>query len=154
MGYRYPALILIPKGMDDTTTAQGGTPKWWMDAFNLASIGAGYDDIENTDPDGDGMSVRDEYVAGTDPMDSASVLAARMDAANGGNAVLQWQGVPGRVYQVMRTDALGDGKWTPVGEPIRCSDVETVLYEPESDGKESLNFYRVGVELESDTCPR
>ena len=154
MGYRYPALILIPKGMDDTTTAQGGTPKWWMDAFNLASIGAGYDDIENTDPDGDGMSVRDEYVAGTDPMDSASVLAARMDAANGGNAVLQWQGVPGRVYQVMRTDALGDGKWTPVGEPIRCSDVETLLYEPESDGKESLNFYRVGVDLESDTCPR
>lgn len=63
------------------------------------------------DPDGDGQTSRDEYTAGTNPQDSASVfrITALTAAANGWT--LTFPGVTGRTYAVEFLPAAGPDGW-------------------------------------------
>lgn len=60
------------------------------------------------DSDGDGQSDSAEITAGTDPLGSQSRLAAAMGAVFPGvSASVQWSGVAGRSYRVVRSQELG-----------------------------------------------
>lgn len=65
-----------------------------------------------TDSDGDGMSNRDEFLAGTSPRDPASLLKTKVTATPQG-ALLSWNTTPGLVYQVQESPDLG--VWAPLG---------------------------------------
>ena len=52
------------------------------------------------DPDGDGATTLAESVAGTDPLDANSRLAASMATDGAGNLVLRWAGVVGKQYHL------------------------------------------------------
>lgn len=60
------------------------------------------------DPDRDGFTNYDEYLAGTDPTDPASALViTRLDPLSRGYR-LTWRSIPGRRYRVERTTDLGE----------------------------------------------
>ncbi|QHI69065.1 hypothetical protein [Tichowtungia aerotolerans] len=66
------------------------------------------------DPDCDGVCNRDEYLAGTDPTGSASVLHLSQTVSND-TLTLTWNTEPGRSYRVTGTTDLSTGTWVQVG---------------------------------------
>jgi hypothetical protein len=84
----------------------------------------------NADPDGDGASNWQEYIAGTNPLDAASVfefLPATVPA--GAGFALQWPSVVNRNYTLQYSSSAGPGNWTTIatnlagtGQPMQWTD--------------------------------
>lgn len=92
------------------------------------------------DDDGDGRGNLDEFRAGTDPRDGASVLALEAVATAGGVS-LRFEARPGRSYAVQARDSM-DAPWVgvgvvPAGAGPRRAEVEA------SRGQETQRFFRV-----------
>jgi len=62
----------------------------------------------NADPDGDGASNWEEYVAGTNPLDATSVF----QLLPGGSSTLQWPSVVNKSYTIQSSSSLSPGNWT------------------------------------------
>ena len=95
------------------------------------------------DLDGDGMSNLDEYRAGADPKDPASLLRleVRMEPAY---LMLIFTTVSDRTYQIERSSTPAGGPWLPVGDLIGGDgDVKAILDFPAADGP--ARFYRLRV---------
>jgi hypothetical protein len=97
----------------------------------------------NADPDHDGMVNSQEYIAGTDPTNSASLLKLNSvtKAANG--ATVTWQSVTNRHYQVMSRTNLAAGTWQNVGGIFTPSGTNSQLLD--ATATNGLRFYRVQV---------
>jgi hypothetical protein len=102
-GFDNVRLAASPPGDDDGD----GLPDTWERAF--------FGDLSQTpggDWDGDGFLNGDEYLAGTDATNAASLLAfTRIEQAPDGGTVLRWQSVAGRSYRLQFADALPPA-WT------------------------------------------
>ena len=68
------------------------------------------------DADSDGQNNRNEYLAGTNPTNAASVFKASQFTATNG-FTLRWPVVSGRSYRVLTTSSLVPGIWTPAAGP-------------------------------------
>ena len=67
------------------------------------------------DTDLDGLSNYGEYIAGTDPTNSTSVLALDNPVLLGAsNLVLNWQSVSGKSYSILGSTNLLNPDWIPV----------------------------------------
>lgn len=120
-------------------------PDWWEKQYFNQFTGG----ISTADPDGDGMSNRDEFLAATSPVSAASTLKATsgVRAAGSGHFTIQWQSVPGKTYRVSYADNLS-GTWltdlpasvvtTPPGETLSS-------YTDTTSGSAGRRFYRVEV---------
>jgi len=62
------------------------------------------------DSDGDGMSNRSEYIAGTNPTDPLSYLKLEQDVTTG-SVLLRFGAISNRTYSIQYTDTLGIGPW-------------------------------------------
>ena len=70
----------------------------------------------NADPDGDGMSNYQEYVAGTDPTSANSDLyISAIAEASGPTVTLTWKSTPTRLYYILRTSSLAIPVWEDSG---------------------------------------
>lgn len=88
-------------------------PREWMEAHFGQSFW--FWPLPELDSDGDGVSNRDEFFAGTDPNDASSVLKVRLEPTPQG-LFLNWNTQPGLVYQVWEA-ATSTGGWSKVGGP-------------------------------------
>jgi hypothetical protein len=120
-----------------------GIPDWWMIAHFGHATGMAEDHSRaGDDPDGDGASNLDEYIAGTDPLIPASCfrVAASPSASE---CLLSFQSSIGRVYTLLSRVSLAAPGWTPVpgqsGVPGTGETLE--LHAPL--GLASEGFYRV-----------
>lgn len=92
--------------------APNGLPiPWLLSYFGTTNVNA------SSDPTGKGMTVAQDYVAGTNPNDINSVLriTAAHFASGGTNVTLTWNSVPTRLYYIQKNLDLGLPQWTDSG---------------------------------------
>ncbi len=77
-----------------------GTPIYWMEDYGLT------DADDEVDSDGDGLLTWEEYVAGTDPTNAASVLTIYSGSNTVNGLVLTWQSVEGKSYSIITNSSL------------------------------------------------
>ena len=82
-------------------TGTNGLPiAWMLMYFGTTNVNA------NADPDGDGMSNKQEYLAGTSPLDASDWLRITKFTRVGTYNTLIWTGKPTRLYRVERRTAF------------------------------------------------
>jgi hypothetical protein len=93
------------------------------------------------DPDHDGMSNWEEYLAGTDPTNAALPLkiSSVKKATNG--TTLAWRSATNRQYQVMSRTNVATGTWQNVGSVFTPTNTTTQFLDPA--GTNGRRFYRI-----------
>jgi subtilisin family serine protease len=87
-------------------TDGNGLPDWWEQQFFGHLTGTD----PNADPDHDGASNLAEFLAGTNPTNFNSALRlTALPAAGTNGVVLEWPGVAGRYYRLLRATNLLNG---------------------------------------------
>jgi hypothetical protein len=113
----------------------GGIPQEWMIPFFGADIFSW--PSPHADFDGDGASNRDEFLAGTDPTNAASVLRVKLQTTSQG-IFLNWPTQVGLVYQV-QSAASATGPWSNLGGLRFANGTVDSIYV----GGSSSGFYRI-----------
>ena len=91
------------------SSANDGLPDAWKNRFGLDTT----QNIAATDPDGDGLTNLQEFLAGTDPTSGSSTLKITSTATDGLHTFsLQFPAVAGKLYQIQSSTNLSS--WTPV----------------------------------------
>jgi len=127
---------LVTASFSANITTNTGTPEWWMAQYGLTNFNI---DVTN-DLDRDGLSTWQEYIAGCDPTNRASVLDVGLSIGVSGNEI-SWYGVSGRYYQLEYTDNLREG-WMPKGAIIQGANALII----DSDvSSVAGRFYRIRV---------
>ena len=130
-----------------------GIPDAWEFSYSTARNGhAGISlmsDDSALDNDGDGFSNREEWIAGTDPLDEASIFDIRSFGT--GSDALQIKFGPmtkGRLYTLYRSASLAADKqqWSSIATMRAESDAESFTWTlPAPSG--DAGFYRIAVEV-------
>jgi len=121
-----------------------GLPDWWEDEFF-----GGSEADPTADPDADGQSNFDEFVAGTDPLSSISrLVAASAGVTGGGWFELALPSVTGRSYQLESSASMADGTWTLHEPSVRGTGGLLTLDDSAQPSGGERRFYRVRVALE------
>ena len=112
---RVPDVIAASLSPWGTADADGdGIPDLWMiHFFGHPTAQAGDQSRAQDDADGDGASNLQEYLAGTDPTDAASIFRAQIARAiSPGNGVtLNWLAIPGKSYHLQSKTNLTESVW-------------------------------------------
>ena len=97
--------------LDDTDA--DGMPDEWETTFGFNPN----DETDATaDADGDGLANLGEYLAGTDPGDSASALRLATQGLVNGKLSMVFEASPGRLFEIQSTPALGQEAWKSIVE--------------------------------------
>lgn len=118
-----------------------GLPDWWESDYFSSRTAAS----AAADTDGDLMSNRSEYVAGTDPLDASSLLAiVSLSTSVSNDFVLSWQSVSNRTYCINRTNTVLNGFSLPAISNIAANPPMNTY--TDQVGTAQQYFYRVGVQ--------
>jgi len=99
---------------------------------------------DNADPDADGMTNLQEFTAGTDPGDAASVFRVSGMIVKGDEVQLTFPTVAGKTYRLESSDTLLNGSWVPVLESILGTGDVIQITDP-VDSPQPKRFYRIVV---------
>jgi hypothetical protein len=113
---------------------------WELENFGTTNINP------NADPDGDGMSNLQEYLAGTNPNNPNSYLriTAVSAKAPGNTATVTWTSVPSRLYYVEERTNLTFGAWaTNATLGVVSPDPGATTTRNLTDAAASNRFFRV-----------
>ena len=138
VAYRLRDGQLSPRSAETSGTTWGedwnddGIPDNWQGMY-----WTGVYPSPGADSDGDGISNRQEYMAGTSPVDPASVLRMGLTATPQGPRLV-WNTVPGQIYQVEQTSDFS--VWTAFGGLRFAPGTSDSVSVPVGN---SLGYYRV-----------
>jgi|GEM_PF-1316086 len=102
------------------------------------------DSIPNADPDQDGYSNWEEFIAGTCPVNSGSVPRILQIVLAGSEMRVQVQTCLGSTYQLECSHGLSPMEWIAVGTAVTGTGGRTNLIDPDV-GLASQRFYRVRI---------
>jgi len=84
---------------------------WQLRYFNCTNLAICPQAAGNADPDGDGMSNTNEFLAGTDPTNGVAFLGITSIAQVGANVLVTWVMGSGRTNALQVTTGAGDGSY-------------------------------------------
>jgi subtilisin family serine protease len=118
-----------------------GLPDWWeMENFgHLAQTAGG-------DPDGDGFTNLQEFLAGTSPQIASSHLAFTATAPGGGalqDFLLTFPSVENTTYRIQWSSDLS--AWFPLGQDISGTGSPMQITDPGALPAARTRFYRIGI---------
>ena len=89
------------------------------------------------------MSDLNEFKAGTNPLDPASVFkGTALNPTQAGTAILQWGSIPGRHYQVQYKDDLNLENWINLNQQVTATSASTEVTDLRAN--ESIRrYYRI-----------
>ena len=122
--------------LDDTDA--DGMPDEWETTFGFNPN----DETDATaDADGDGLANLGEYLAGTDPDDSASALRLATQGLVNGKLSMVFEASPGRLFEIQSTPALGQEAWKSIVEvDVKTGGPQQVEVDLPADGAQ---FFRL-----------
>lgn len=101
-------------------------------------------DPNRADSDGDGQPDNSELAAGTNPLANGSLLRVTLVAKSPGGFVLNWSGVSGKTYRVMRSQELGTGNFETLAFSVPGMVPITTYVDPNPPTQKA--FYWIEVE--------
>jgi hypothetical protein len=129
-----------------TDSDSDGIPDNWMNHFFHHATGlAGDKSRAGDDADGDGMTNAQEFAAGLDPTNPNSVLRITSVTKSGGNVLVGFPSVTGKVYQLQFRDDLVAGNWNPLVDGILGTGATLQITDPSSTGL-TKRFYRIALQ--------
>ena len=127
----------ISPGLLDTN----GLPiAWELTYFGHTNVDA------NADPDHDGASNLQEYLAGTNPNDANDCLRITGFGALpwGGSTTVTWKSVPTRLYRVLSAEAIGGAApWADSGRGVLAPDPGGITTRTLTNAPAEQQFYRI-----------
>jgi hypothetical protein len=131
---------LFKIGMGPGDSDLDGLPDTW----ELFYFGNPTNGVASTDSDGDGSDNLSEYIAGTNPWDTSSVLAAATSLQTNGTLYITWPSSTNRTYSVVHSANLLSNDWAVVWSNLPASPpTNQVLLNTLTNQA----FYRIDVEL-------
>jgi hypothetical protein len=116
----------------------------WRQAYFGTTANTG-NAADTADPDGDGMTNAQEFIAGTKPNDRSSVLKISQTQASGNDMVVSFPTAVGKTYRVDRSDTLQSNSWTAVQSGI--AGTGAVVQVTDTNGAlQQKRFYRIVVQ--------
>ncbi|HUJ08458.1 MAG TPA: hypothetical protein VL171_00385 [Verrucomicrobiae bacterium] len=98
---------------DPNSSATGdGIPNWWKVQYGLDLLSTNGINNANADPDGDGRSNLQEYLAGTDPTNSASFFGITAITNEGNNIRITWMTGSGKTNALERSVGDENGSYS------------------------------------------
>jgi hypothetical protein len=116
----------------DADTDADGLPDSWETFQGVSGSAA--------DDDGDGSDNLREYLAGTDPLNPASLFRANVLTMGSAGLQLSWQSVPGRVYQIEAATDLSN--WQAAATITAVGSSSAIVLPATTDPR---RFFRVRV---------
>ena len=123
-------------------TALSPLESWRLTHFGTTS-GDG-DAADSADPDADGMTNIQEFAAGTNPGDAASVFRVSGMMVSGNEVLLSFPTVAGKTYLLECSDTLLQDSWVPVSGSISGTGDVIQITDP-VDPLQPKRFYRIVV---------
>ena len=136
----------------DRDDDQDGLPNLWEQQFGLDSNSSEQQQGPNGDPDQDGLTNREELLAGTNPIDEASTLSISIQleeyplrySTRRKPIILSFPSIPGRRYSIYGSTSLSAPDWTLVSEILGNQDSTTTeIKEGLSVRGRDIRYYRV-----------
>jgi hypothetical protein len=116
------------------------TPYSWLAQYGLTNFNAD----AKADVDGDGLLTWQEYVAGTNPTNPASVFNITGRSVNAQGTVIRWSSASNKLYNLSRTTNLLQSFAAVAGATnLPATPPENVFTNSQNDGNAA--FYRINV---------
>jgi hypothetical protein len=129
--------VTTPAGVGD------GIPGWWRLNYFGNGLSAAGAAAWNADPDGDGMTNYQEYIAGTDPMNRPSAFKITAVTASGNDMVVTFSSVLGKLYELQKTTSLNSaGSWVTLQDNIEGTGNPVSIHDTGA-ASQPAGFYRV-----------
>ena len=118
--------------------APNGLPvPWLLSYFGTTNVAA------NADPTGKGMTITQDYLAGTDPTNAGSLLRITGIAKGAAEVSLTWDSVPTRYYYLQKTPNLATDGWVDSGLGLISPSAGSSTGEGFMDTNAPASFYRI-----------
>lgn len=130
---------------DLQVTVEGIDPyaEWASQHFTSEEAGDPLISGPHADPDGDGFSNEQEFIAGTDPRDPTSYLHVEAVYLEDGRLVIRFEAVGGKAYTVFGRDDLQGSSWERVLDLSPQATTEMIEVADPAQGSQPRRFYRL-----------
>jgi hypothetical protein len=117
------------------------------DDWEIANGTDPFQDDAAADPDGDGMSNFQEYLAGTSPTNAASALKFESAMLSGANFIFSFTAVSNHSYTIQSQLAAGRGAWQK-WQDITAASSNRTIWLTNAIAAGTNQFYRIATPLQ------